>query len=215
MKLVLLSDTHGKHHKVKVPDGDVLVHAGDCLSDGYDFRELKDFAKWFHAQPHRHKILIAGNRDWLFEKQPHLAKEIFAGVHYLCDSGVLLKDIAGAYEDKYFWGSPYQPEFFNWAFNVPRGAELKKHWDLTPRSTNVLITHGPPRGILDTVKAGREHLGDDDLLTAVRRVSPAVHVFGHIHGGAGVLSGWPTTFVNASVVNEAYQVVREPVQITI
>lgn len=210
MKVVTLSDTHGKHNKVDVPPGDVLVHAGDFMLGGNDYGEAKSFAKWFHAQPHEHKVVIAGNHDILFEKLPYVAKELFAGVHYLCDSGVTIEGVR-------FWGSPYTPEFYDWAFNLPRGESLKKHWDMIPDDTNVLVTHGPPYGLLDQVKSGWDHLGCIDLRKAIdkRLKQLRLHVFGHIHGGAGIMGYGGFWVNNASVLSEAYEVVRPPLQITI
>ena len=112
-----------------------------------------------------------------------------------------------------FWGSPVQPEFMDWAFNVKRGPDIKKYWDMIPDDTDVLITHGPPWGLLDQIRPGREveHLGCGELLKAVRRVKPKLHVFGHIHGGYGSFKEGPTQFVNASLLNEAYRPVNAPI----
>jgi Icc-related predicted phosphoesterase len=117
-------------------------------------------------------------------------------------------------DGKTFWGSPVQPEFCNWAFNVPRGPEIKKYWDGIPDSglVDVLVTHGPPMGILDQAAPhrGSDNLGCEDLMKQVEISKPLVHVFGHIHGGAGQQDYRGTRFVNASVVNEAYRVVNPP-----
>lgn len=214
-KLVFLSDTHGLHDKVTVPAGDVLIHSGDCTND-IGQKSLRDFLIWFEQQPCPHKILVAGNHDGAFEKWPNLAramvKEFSPSTWYLQDSGLTLK-----LEDRNikFWGSPYQPEFFNWHFNLPRGPELKRHWDMIPDDTDVLITHGPPHGFLDLSAFGNEHCGCRDLKEALYRVEPDVHAFGHIHHGYGTAtyvgdSGHKTTLLNASICNEKYQPVNHP-----
>lgn len=208
MKLILLSDTHGKHEEIEVPIGDVLIFAGDCMTSGLREYELNSFSEWFNALPHKHKVLIAGNHDWLFQRRPEIIKGRFPNCHYLLDSEVNIGGLT-------IWGSPYQPEFCNWAFNLPRGPALKAHWDLIPGNVDVLVTHGPPRGILDYAKKGWKNLGDDDLMDAVNRTKPKLHVFGHIHGGAGVEQTKDTVFVNASVVDEAYEVRRPAIEFTL
>ena len=101
------------------------------------------------------------------------ARSWITNAHYLCDESLTLDGVK-------FYGSPWQPRFFDWAFNKDRGAPLKAIWDKIPLDTDVLITHGPPHGILDLtfdkIKAGCE-----ELLLAVQRIKPKVHVFGHIH----------------------------------
>jgi Icc-related predicted phosphoesterase len=207
MILVLLSDTHGKHRHFAIPPGDVLIHAGDFMCDHRDPHDITSFISWFGKQPHRHKILVAGNHDGFVQRHPEESRKLFeqsnTPVHYLENSGVELEGVR-------FWGSPVQPEFNNWFFNVPRGPEIKKYWDKIPQSTDVLITHGPPAGIRDWVKPGQDSLGCWDLLQAVRRVKPKVHVFGHIHGGYGEHESLGTRFYNASLLNEAYQATNEP-----
>jgi len=219
MKIVLLSDTHGRHNSIRVPHGDILIHAGDLSSSGTD-SQVAATAKWLRSLPHRHKIAIAGNHDWLFERQPTRASELLrsAGVVYLQDSGINIDGLS-------IYGSPWQPEFMHWAFNVPRG-QLAKYWNQIPTSLDILITHGPPYGILDQRVppgmrkgapwedeepfAGSDHVGDKELLDAVERVTPRVHVFGHIHSSYGRTQSKQTIFYNASVCDEEYEPIREP-----
>ncbi len=214
MRIVCLSDTHGRHGALAVPEGDVLVHAGDASMRGDD-REIVAFATWLAALPHRHKLVIAGNHDWLFERQPGLARELLGAVTYLQDSGTTIDGVR-------FWGSPWQPWFMDWAFNLRRGAPLKARWDLVPEGTDVLITHGPPQGILDQVAgivpraisamAGQgEHVGCEELLAAVQRLAPRLHVFGHIHEGYGEETRDGTRFVNASNCDRFYRPVNRPI----
>src|SRR5690606_9104680 len=106
------------------------------------------------------------------------------------------------------WGSPITPYFHNWAFNRKRGAKIKAHWDLIPDDTDILITHGPPFGILDeTVYSKRT--GCEELLLRVYQVQPKYHIFGHIHEDYGMLAKRETTFVNASVLDDRYELVND------
>lgn len=208
MKLVLISDTHNKHLDVDVPEGDILIHAGDVSSRGYE-HEIKSFLNWFSNQPHKYKIFIAGNHDFFFERESDIViKNIIPdNVIYLNDSGIEIKGIN-------FWGSPIQPEFYNWAFNRARGEDIKKHWDLIPKDTDILITHGPPEGVLDKTIRG-ESVGCSDLLHAVNIINPKIHVFGHIHEDYGIIKNNETTFINASVLNERYSYTNKPIIISI
>lgn len=203
MKLVLISDTHGKHRRFDIPEGDVLIHAGDIMTRGYDPLELQDFNSWLGELSHPNKIVIAGNHDWLFERS-YKTRELITNAIYLEDSGV---EIGGLK----FWGSPVQPEFFNWAFNRKRGEEIQKHWDKIPEGTDVLITHGPPAGFRDWVKSGYESLGCRNLRDTIKKIKPKLNVFGHIHGGYGGDHDGTTYFVNASLLNEAYQPTNKPI----
>jgi Icc-related predicted phosphoesterase len=203
VKLVLISDTHGKHRHFETPQGDVLIHAGDIMSSGWDSSEIRDFNAWLGDQPQTHKIVIAGNHDWLFEKH-RSTRNLLTNAIYLEDSGVEIDGVE-------FWGSPVQPEFMNWAFNRKRGEDIKKHWDLIPEGTDVLITHGPPAGFRDWTKVGNESLGCRNLRETVARIQPKLNVFGHIHGGYGEDHDGRTHFVNASLLNEAYKPVNKPI----
>ncbi len=196
MRLVLLSDTHRMHDRIVIPDGDVIVHAGDFCGHG-SREQARTFAKFFCALPHRHKVVIAGNHDRCLEIEPNLGFEIFTGCHYLFDSGVEIDGL-------HFWGSPWQPWFLDWAFNLPRGPALRAKWDLIPTNTNVLITHGPPHGILDRTFRG-EDVGCADLREVITRIRPRLHVFGHIHEGYGILEMDGTKFINASICTLGYE----------
>lgn len=184
----MISDTHGYHEQLEVPDGDVLVHAGDCLRRG-TLEELVELDEWLGALPHAHKVLIAGNHDWCFEQEPERARELVTNAQYLQDEAT---EIAGVR----FWGSPWQPRFMDWAFNLDRGEPLAEKWAMIPDDTDVLVTHGPPHGIRDL--AYERNCGCEELLLRVREVQPRVHVFGHIHECPGVEQQGATIFVNAA-----------------
>jgi len=211
MKIVAISDTHFSHSQLTVPDGDVLVHAGDCLGRG-NIAELNHFNDWLGKLSHQHKIVIAGNHDFVFERNPQIAEQVMTNATYLRDSWVEIDDVV-------FYGSPWQPVFLNWAFNLPRnGPELEKKWSQIPSNTNILITHGPPYGILDVPappipEKDRSSKGCEKLTEAIddnQIMKPFIHIFGHIHGGYGHLEKDDVKYYNASVVNERYLVVNKP-----
>lgn len=195
MRLVCISDTHTDHARLVLPPGDALLHGGDWSLRG-SRREVLAGLDWMAAAPHRHKILIAGNHDRCFERYPsELAAACAArGLHLLSDTGLLLDGVR-------FWGSPVTPRFYDWAFNRDRGPAIRAHWDLIPPDTDVLITHGPPAGVLDWVPRARQNVGCVDLWEVVQRVRPQVHLFGHIHEAYGVKEIDGICFVNASVAD--------------
>jgi Icc-related predicted phosphoesterase len=214
LKCAVISDTHGKHQSVNLPDDlDILIHAGDFCNSGHSSEAIK-FVQWFKSRKAKYKIFIAGNHDVCMERS--LEKQMVlesiaddASVFYLEDGAV-------AIEGRIIYGSPWQPEFCNWAFNLPRGQALKEKWDLIPNSIDVLVTHGPPRSKLDLIPANYvrpgelPNIGCDDLLEAVNRVKPKFHVFGHIHYSAGRYLGKDTEFINAAICSESYWPVNDP-----
>jgi 3',5'-cyclic AMP phosphodiesterase CpdA len=190
MRIVALADTHLFHGELIIPAGDVLVHAGDMCRGG-DLAELAEAARFLTSLPHRTKIVVAGNHDWAFVDEPEAAREALGGgVVYLEDSGVVVDGVP-------FWGSPWQPAYNDWAFNLPRGDALARKWALVPEGTVVLVTHGPPLGKGDGSSVdGRA--GCAELLARVRAVRPRLHLFGHIHEDGGASREGETTFVNAT-----------------
>lgn len=205
MRIVCISDTHGMHDSVVVPPGDVLLHAGDVSGRG-TVREIERFSRWFAAQPHQHKVVIAGNHDFLFEEDLPRAREIVEqnGVIYLHDSGVMINGLE-------FWGSPWQPWFHDWAFNLERGAALAERWNLIPESTDVLVTHGPPMGVLDRVARGGHSVGCEELAARLAGMDVGLHAFGHIHEAYGVeVTECGRVSVNASCCTLRYEPVQPP-----
>ena len=203
MKIIAISDTHGQHRKLKLPTGDMVIHAGDISKRGHPV-EIEDFLDWFSNLKFRHKVFIAGNHDFFLEDaHPDIiGRMIPKNVIYLNDSGVEIDGLK-------IWGSPVTPYFHNWAFNRKRGAEIKTHWDMIPGDTDILITHGPPFGILDeTVYSKRT--GCEELLLRVYQIQPKYHIFGHIHEDYRVLAKRETTFVNASVLDDRYELMNQP-----
>ena len=141
--------------------------------------------------PHRHKIVIAGNHDWCFTREPHAALEVLGdGIIYHQDAETTIDGVR-------FWGSPWQPEFCGWAFNLPRGPVLAEKWAHYSRGIHVLVTHGPPFGIGDDCGT-RGRQGCEELREAVRRVRPLLHLFGHIHEDGGFWRADGTCFANVA-----------------
>jgi predicted phosphodiesterase len=202
MRIVCLSDTHDLHDQLQVPDGDLLLHAGDATMRGSE-AQIRAFDRWLASLPHRHKVVIAGNHDWAFERTPAAARGWLRAATYLEDDEVTVDGLR-------IWGSPWQPWFHDWAFNLDRGPAIAAKWDLIPAGIDVLITHGPPAGILDRTDQG-DAVGCADLLAAVRRVRPKLHVFGHIHEAYGTLEQDGVRFVNASNCSVRYRPVQPPI----
>jgi Icc-related predicted phosphoesterase len=214
MKIVCLSDTHNCNEQIEVPDGDILLHAGDATTIG-NVLQIAEFNKWFSALPHKYKIFVAGNHDWLFETDNGLARGILSkSIIYLQDSFVEIEGLK-------IYGSPWQPRFFDWAFNLNRGAELAEKWKLIPLDTDILITHGPPNGILDEVprKYWTENTGCEELRKRVETLAEfgnlKLHLFGHIHCGYGQDEQFGVKFVNASNCDEKYEPTQPPIVIEI
>jgi len=209
-KIVFISDTHNKHKHLTskgmgniLGSGDYLIHAGDCTSMGSK-NEITQFLEWFSNTDFKHKIFIAGNHDFGFEQQTDIAQEYKdMGVIYLFDNEVTIDGIK-------FYGSPWQPEFHNWAFNLPRGEELAQKWKQIPNDVDVLITHGPAYGILDYAPIGG-HVGCEELYRKIVEVKPKIHVCGHIHDGYGQKTMGGIEFLNASVLNDRYEHAHKPI----
>lgn len=223
VKIVAISDTHLRHYIMKhpVPDGDILIIAGDATVYG-KLEEFEDFNNWLLKLPHRYKVMIGGNHDCGLDIGMHptgetvkQCQEALTGItHYLNNSGVRLYGIK-------FWGVPETPEFFNWAFNVPRN-EMDRVWKKVPKDTQVLISHGPPHRYGDLAKcihtsklipvgckSQRDLVEDKERLPKLEAV-----VCGHIHSGYGQygIAGRKDCYVyNVSTCNENYHPVNKPV----
>lgn len=210
MRLVCISDTHGDHEGIELPDGDVLIHAGDLSSHG-QMAETRAFMQWLGAQAFDHILCIAGNHDRFMEQEPSMAAQ------FAQDHGVLLLNDSGcAIDGVRFWGSPITPRYFDWAFMRDPGRPIEAHWHLIPQETDVLITHGPPHGIMDEVQrpdGSVENTGCPSLLAKVRSICPVVHVFGHIHEGHGSVNQDGIAFFNVSTMDKHYRRAHLPVVI--
>ena len=212
MKIVFISDTHGKHKILTskaynniLGEGDILVHAGDCTNVGKT-HEINEFLDWFSDTPFTHKIFIAGNHDFWFEKNHDIAQEYKdKGVKYLFDSMVEIDGVK-------IYGSPWQPEFYNWAFNLPRGEKLAEKWAKIPEALDILVTHSPAFGMVDATIQGIS-VGCHDLFQRVVKVKPKIHACGHIHWSYGQKTFDGIEFINASILNEGYFYENKPIAI--
>jgi predicted phosphodiesterase len=191
MKIVCISDTHNCNEQIAVPDGDLLIHSGDATSTGTT-TEIRRFNRWFAGFPHKYKIFVAGNHDWLFERDPQAARRLLdPSIIYLQDSSVELDGMK-------IYGSPWQPRFYD---------------------IDVLVTHGPPSGILDEVPRqwGIENTGCEELRKRIEEIAEhgrlKLHVFGHIHCGYGTHEQFGLKFVNASTCDEQYNPTQPPIVI--
>jgi Icc-related predicted phosphoesterase len=202
ISIVALSDTHGFHKHIEVPHADILIHAGDLTRHG-ELEEVEEFNEFIGGLPHPFKIVIAGNHDFCFENDPVICASLLTNASYLQDQAITVEGIR-------FYGSPWQPWFCDWAFNLQRGPEIRAKWDLIPENTDILITHGPPFSHADQTSGG-EQVGCKDLLEVVEKIKPKLHVFGHIHEGYGLTHNESTTFMNASICDETYQPHNTPI----
>jgi Icc-related predicted phosphoesterase len=211
MKIVFFSDTHTKHEDLKhIPDGDVICFTGDLMSSGYDVTQIFNFLDWFEKLPHGSKIFIAGNHDRFIQNKPTEFNKIlenYPSIIYLQDSEVVIEGVK-------FYGSPWQPWFWDWAFNVKTSEELKNIWKNIPDDTDILLTHGPAYGFLDHTIGGKR-VGCHQLLNRIKEIKPKIHCCGHIHEGYGLdylkIDDHMVRLINASVLNERYQLTNKPI----
>jgi hypothetical protein len=223
MKITVISDTHTRHGLIPMedlPGGDLLICAGDIMNSGYNKNDIFDFCTWFQSlKQYEDKVFIAGNHDRMFENHPVESNMIvnnFGDIIYLQDDNYTMYfdgPNGDTPEDNiHIYGSPWQPWFYDWAFNLPKnGPGLATKWEAIPDNTDILITHGPAFGTLDTV-AGRpwDHLGCELLAERIERLRPKIHVCGHIHSGYGYEFKNDTHFFNASVLDEQYEYTQKP-----
>jgi len=213
-----------------LPEGDILIHAGDCTNVGKP-HEVTNFVHWFqNLKGFDTKIFIAGNHDFAFEKvnQPHHKGDFEWFNNLMNEENLSQSDVVYLQDNEFviespefskplkIYGSPWQPEFYNWAFNLPRnGWELELKWKDIPEDTDILITHGPPHGIRDFTPANLQ-VGCEILRFHVEnRIKPSIHVFGHIHQAYGAVQQDETMYVNASICTERYIPSNKPIIIDI
>jgi len=210
MRVICISDTHTKHHKLSDDlkkigheKNDIIIHAGDCTNIGKP-NDVLNFLKWFGALPYENKIFIAGNHDFYFEEHDDISEEFKAmGIIYLMDQMVEVNGLK-------IYGSPWQPEFNDWAFNVSRGDAIAEKWEKIPNELDILITHGPAHGILDDTINGLR-VGCEELYKKIMVVKPKIHICGHIHYGRGYKPYDNTAFINASSLGEDYEYQNKPI----
>ena len=197
MRLWHISDTHGHHEDITVPKCDIVIHSGDATNTRNKINnvaEFKLFTEWFESLRIDHKIYVAGNHDVSLEGDTFVDKKNLPFI-YLENDSVLI-------EGFYIFGSPYTPSFgHGWAFNKNR-SKLGNIWkNIIPRDTDILVTHGPPRGILDTTTSydGKiENVGCSALMSYVLDIKPSLHLFGHIHDNDKVINHGTRVFAYKS-----------------
>ena len=219
MKIMFLSDTHGRHLEItelygELPYVDIIVHSGDCTRYG-EFEETDLFMNWFSKQNSMHKILVAGNHDFVLQQMDRrnwlLANNY--GVTYLEDSFININGIG-------IYGSPWSPVFGMWAFMKQRNDELDEVWQKVPTdgSVDLLVTHTPRYGRFDVSVRGNYNVGCEMLANRINDIHPKVHVFGHIHECGGMIKEETEVPVkgmvslNASLLNIRY-VLANPIWI--
>jgi Icc-related predicted phosphoesterase len=225
LKVVCISDTHNYHDQLSLPAGDILIHSGDFTGKG-TVNEIEDFNRWLGSIKYKYRyiIVVAGNHDFLFDQDEEQARSLLTNCIYLQDESVEI-------EGRQIYGSPWQPSFLKWAFNLERDSkELRDKWKRIPFHLDLLITHCPPKGFCDTLNketitddpTGRPivgkvivHMGCDDLYSEVLIKKPKNHVFGHIHDGYGSFNTGDTLFVNAATCTEKYYATNAPIVIYI
>jgi Icc-related predicted phosphoesterase len=201
--IVCIADTHDLHRELpEVPAGDILVHAGDFTMFSRSSRAILDFNSWLGELPHRHKIVVPGNHEFFLEADP--------GRRSMLDNAIVLINEGVEIEGLHIWGSPITP-LYGGAFGMSAAEDRRKLYSAVPGCTEVLISHGPPWGVLDSAPGESSHSGDSELLEAVKRIRPKLHVFGHIHAGHGVEVSEKTVFVNASLLGEDGSIGWEPI----
>jgi Icc-related predicted phosphoesterase len=207
LTIVALSDQHGE--LPDVPPCDLLLVAGDVCpvtNHGVDFQEQwlrADFRRWLEQIPARKIVFIAGNHDFVFERRRNFLPGDYPAT-YLQDSGC-------EWEGLRIWGTPWQPPFFDWAFNL-REEELARKWALIPDGTDILVCHGPPHGYGDGVPecGGVRHTGSPSLLERIHEVRPRLVVFGHIHEGRGEWRLGNMVLANVTLLDARYRPVHSP-----
>lgn len=206
MKTWIISDSHGLHKQLQVPEGiDTIIHAGDSTNYHNLLQnqvEFHDFKNWFLDLPIKNKVLIAGNHDAWATKLYNVEDLKSQGIIYLEHEVAIV-------EGKTIFGSPYTPSFGDWYHMKDRG-KISRYWEIIGSNIDVLVTHGPPKGILDLTENrdySLEQCGDNALYKRVMQMKPRFHVFGHIHDfkdcrNTGILKRGDTTFINAALVED-------------
>jgi Icc-related predicted phosphoesterase len=201
MKIVAISDTHCQLKDIlhKIPDGDILIHAGDFAGRGTQ-AEHWDFCNQFGSLPHKYKLVTPGNHDRWSETQTEACKKMFKekNINLLIDEEINIDGVR-------IYMSPWTPTFGNWYWMRDRGKHIRRKWDNIPEGLDILVTHGPPYGILDVSVYDKIHVGCEELLKKVYEVKPKLHLFGHIHHWNGEHKENGTIFKNLSVCTEAYK----------
>jgi Icc-related predicted phosphoesterase len=202
LTIVCISDTHELHRELDVPDGDILIHTGDFTVFSKTAAAIDDFNDWLGDLPHRWKILVPGNHEFFLESDPSRRRLI-------SNATVLINEVVEIMGLK-VWGSPTTP-LLGAAFGLSSPVDRAKLYAKIPDDADILVTHGPPYGILDGSPGTPRHAGCPQLLEAVTRIKPKLHVFGHVHGAHGMVSSEDTLFVNAALLGPDGDLCASPI----
>ena len=206
MKAVVLSDNH-TDYDFETPEGDLLIHCGDFTFHGNP-KEMEKFKNYLKEQEHEHKLFIFGNHE-------KVDKEITYWREYLEDGtgAKCIHEKEHEINGLKFFGSSYTPQFMNWGFMQDEETR-ERYWKHMLDDMDVLVTHGPPKGIMDKIESGIS-IGCEYLREFVDRVKPKYHFFGHNHAGAGVTVSNGTLFVNSAILTESYRKFRPPIVVNL
>ena len=214
MKITFISDTHTKHEEIHkdLPGGDLIIHAGDFMNSGYDPIDVTRFVNWYSSlltMDYKHRVFIAGNHDRMFEDNPELTEEL---INAYSGGLIYLKDQSHIIDGVKIYGSPWQPAFYDWAFNLPRnGVELQEKWAMIPSDVDILICHTMPFGHCDG--NGSSSVGCELLRVRTDEIRPKIFIGGHIHSGYGYKFYEGTHFINAAVLNNNYKYTNKPLTV--
>jgi Icc-related predicted phosphoesterase len=206
LKITCISDTHTLHRELELPGGDLLVHGGDFTMFGSNAAAIRDFNDWLGEQDYLHKIVIPGNHEGFLESDPSKRKWI-SNARLLINESIEVMGLK-------IWGSPVTP-LYGGAFGLSSETDRRRLYAKIPEDVDILVTHGPPFGILDKAPGSDNHAGCRELLQAVLRVKPRLHICGHIHGAHGTYNSGETLFVNAALLGQDGDLSDPPVSIQI
>ena len=199
---VCVSDTHELHRELDVPSGDILIHAGDFTMFSKSAAAILDFNEWLEELPYRWKIVVPGNHEFFLASEPS-RHSLISNATVLINEGI---EVAGLK----IWGSPTTP-LLGGAFGLSSPADRTRLYATVTEDVDILVTHGPPYGILDRSPGALYHAGCPQLLEAVTRLKPKLHVFGHLHGAHGMMSTEDTLFVNAALLGPDGDLCASPI----
>lgn len=206
MRIVCLSDTHNLHRSITAPlQGDLLVHAGDFSFFFEDLPAIRDFNAWLGELRFRHRVIVPGNHERIMYERPEL-RGLITNARLLINEGVTIEGVR-------LWGSPVTSD--DAAFGCTTPEERRALYATIPADTDILITHGPPHGILDVeFRGGGVHRGCPELLAAVQRIKPQFHIFGHVHASRGAMQIGETKFINVAMLGWSGDIENRPISFT-